>query len=679
MDLEKLVGLTLHGKSEQETQIFEECFRLVGSQKTEKEHDIGFCLLARMVEKASPNTLRSFQSRLANRFAQISDKFTLAGCLFVREVLVKNPKSGDLHSTTVSKIINQCIDVGVQTEDPTIRALASDLFGLRANSNQHIAQLINTIAALQNPQKTSNSSDILELSTFGISSLKVSLQNLLFECLAWSLGQIQISGISIDRKNMISCIENGIKMKETRHVAFVCLRSLCANAKWSILPMIPRIVSSLISDLDNIDSDLIETLAFISQIFGPINSTLYKHFYVLFSAIKQPLHLQKFAVPAANLFANIIEHSAAFVKPEIFISVQKLICELAIRFVDVDLYQMILAAFMALGNEYVPSPLQFGEPGNDDFTVELSIKFTDPEGIPETTIDGIDEKFEVTRIFEAIEKMKAVAEENLCMVMVFAIVSAMQEEIEELLNGNVVTPKSLRAWKEKLDAERKAANESAEKERLAALDGRLTDGKTIVLEGCHFEFVGYDVDTGAQDKVEIDESLFDKEMRTQSPPFSTGPCNILIAQVVCSRTKSHSEITQNLRKMCQIAARPRVTDIANIKAKKTISLKEAAVIQEEIVEKAENMEISENPKELEEADNLSENEEEEDDEEEIQIIEPEPKKEAENKRKSAETPEKVEVQPKKKQKVVVKEVNLLAGEQSVDDILNFFRSLIIFG
>ncbi|CAI5448698.1 unnamed protein product [Caenorhabditis angaria] len=48
------------------------------------------------------------------------------------------------------------------------------------------------------------------------------------------------------------------------------------------------------------------------------------------------------------------------------------------------------------------------------------------------TIDGIDEKFEVTRIFEAIEKMKAVAEENLCMVMVFAIVSAMQEEIEEL-------------------------------------------------------------------------------------------------------------------------------------------------------------------------------------------------------------------------------------------------------
>ncbi|CAI5443974.1 unnamed protein product [Caenorhabditis angaria] len=79
---------------------------------------------------------------------------------------------------------------------------------------------------------------------------------------------------------------------------------------------------------------------------------------------------------------------------------------------------------------------QFGEPGNDDFTVELSIKFTEnyPEGIPETTIDGIDEQFEVTRIFEAIEKMKAVAEENLCMVMVFSIVSAMQEEIEELLN-----------------------------------------------------------------------------------------------------------------------------------------------------------------------------------------------------------------------------------------------------
>ncbi|CAI5443262.1 unnamed protein product [Caenorhabditis angaria] len=142
---------------------------------------------------------------------------------------------------------------------------------------------------------------------------------------------------------------------------------------------------------------------------------------------------------------------------------------------------------------------QFGEPGNDDFTVELSIKFTEnyPEGIPETTIDGIDEKFEVTRIFEAIEKMKAVAEENLCMVMVFAIVSAMQEEMEELLN--------------------------VKRRRLLEIEQK---GATLNLSDMTL--------IGAQDEVEIDESLFDKEMPTQSPPFSTGPCNTVAAKKKCT-------------------------------------------------------------------------------------------------------------------------------------------------
>ncbi|CAI5438026.1 unnamed protein product [Caenorhabditis angaria] len=180
---------------------------------------------------------------------------------------------------------------------------------------------------------------------------------------------------------------------------------------------------------------------------------------------------------------------------------------------------------------------QFGEPEDDDFTVELGIKFTEnyPDEIPEITIDGIDEEFEEIRIFEAIEKMKAVAEENLGMVMVFAIVSAMQEEIGELLNvkkaekdkvleiekeakeaesrkkfeGTVVTPDSFRAWKEKFDAERKAANESAEKERLAALAGRLT-GRQLFLKDATLNLSDMTL-IGAQDEVEIDESLFDNE------------------------------------------------------------------------------------------------------------------------------------------------------------------------
>ncbi|CAB3408356.1 unnamed protein product [Caenorhabditis bovis] len=180
---------------------------------------------------------------------------------------------------------------------------------------------------------------------------------------------------------------------------------------------------------------------------------------------------------------------------------------------------------------------QFGEPEDDDFEVTLHVNFPEnyPDVAPELSLSGIEDIFKEERIEEVLKKLYAAAEENLGMVMVFAIVSALQEEIGELMNdrkkakeliveaekeakeaetrkkfeGTVVTPESFRAWKEKFDAERKAMIENAEKERLAQLAGRLT-GKQLFLRDASLNLSDMTL-IGNQDDVEIDKSLFDNE------------------------------------------------------------------------------------------------------------------------------------------------------------------------
>uniref|UniRef100_A0A8R1IVP8 RWD domain-containing protein n=1 Tax=Caenorhabditis japonica TaxID=281687 RepID=A0A8R1IVP8_CAEJA len=177
------------------------------------------------------------------------------------------------------------------------------------------------------------------------------------------------------------------------------------------------------------------------------------------------------------------------------------------------------------------------EATDDDFEVSLNISFPEnyPDTIPEISLDGIEDEFTAERITSAVEKLNAVAEENVGMVMVFAIVSALQDEIGELVElrkqaseaiveiekekkeaesrkkfeGTVVTPETFRAWKEKFDTERRAEIETAEKERLANLAGRLT-GRQLFLRDATLNLSDVTLIGGA-DEVEIDESLFDNE------------------------------------------------------------------------------------------------------------------------------------------------------------------------
>ncbi|EFO98395.1 hypothetical protein CRE_23163 [Caenorhabditis remanei] len=390
IDIQKIVQATLVGKPEHDEQTFIDCLKLVGSNRSPKEKELGFALLSRMVIKTSPQSLRLVQTRLANRFAQISDHFQFSGALFVREVLVRNPTAGDLHSVTVFKIILNSIDAGVQSMDPTVRSLAAELFGLRV-SNQNLSLLLNTLDVLLTTKtKIKNvSNDVLQLSTLGVTSHRTSLTCLLFEVLAVSLGyapRVDKSNVdkrlSVDRKDIIRVIEMGIRSQSTiRSAAFTALRSLCLNAKYSLIPMIGRIVSTLISELETPDVDLMKTLAFIAKTYGPITSTIHKHFYVIFTALKRPMHELDYGSHVADLLSTIIESSAGLIKPEVFVTVQKAVCEVnrmemtvlkwkmrfssifeaeisAIMHPDESMYLQLLAAFLALNNEFVPSPLQ---------------------------------------------------------------------------------------------------------------------------------------------------------------------------------------------------------------------------------------------------------------------------------------------------------------------------------
>ncbi|CAI2310417.1 unnamed protein product [Caenorhabditis sp. 36 PRJEB53466] len=356
-EVKKIVQATLSSKPEDEPQVIEKCLNLVGSNRAARDRDLGFLLLSRMIIKCSPGTLRAVQSRLANRFAQISDHFQLSGSLFVREVLIRNPQAGELHSPIVFKIILNCLDAAVESGDQTIRGLSAELFALRI-STQNFTLLLNTLNILLNTDKKNVSSEILQLRTLGVTAHRVSLTSLLFEVLALSLGYATKPGLFIDRKDAIRVIELGVHSPPIRSVAFACLRSLCVNSKYSLIPMIGRIVSTLVAELETPDVDLIKTLAFISNAFGPVTSTLHKHFYVIFTALKHPLHEQDYGEHVGSLLSTIIESSAALIKPEVFVTVQKAVCESAVMHVNCPIYHQLLAAFLALNNEFVPSPLQ---------------------------------------------------------------------------------------------------------------------------------------------------------------------------------------------------------------------------------------------------------------------------------------------------------------------------------
>ncbi|VDL84662.1 unnamed protein product [Nippostrongylus brasiliensis] len=185
---------------------------------------------------------------------------------------------------------------------------------------------------------------------------------------------------------------------------------------------------------------------------------------------------------------------------------------------------------------------------DSDFDISLVLELPEqyPDVIPRISLEGIEDLFSSDRIKKAVEVLEQEASNNIGMVMVFSIVSALQDEIGNLLNekkmeaekqveeekekaeaiarkkfegklyssqflrdkniGTVVTPDSFRAWKEKFDKERKALVERKEREREAALAGKLT-GRQLFLKDATLNLSDVAL---IEQSVEIDESLFDE-------------------------------------------------------------------------------------------------------------------------------------------------------------------------
>ncbi|EYC32112.1 hypothetical protein Y032_0003g1407 [Ancylostoma ceylanicum] len=173
---------------------------------------------------------------------------------------------------------------------------------------------------------------------------------------------------------------------------------------------------------------------------------------------------------------------------------------------------------------------------DSDFEITLVIELPEkyPDVIPRISLEGVDHLFSEERIQKTVESLENEATNNLGMVMVFSIVSALQEEMGTLLEekkkeaerkveeekekaeaiarkkfeGTPVTPETFLAWKARFDKERSAQVEKKQKEREAALAGRLT-GKQLFLKDATLSLSDVAL---IEQSVEIDESLFDEEI-----------------------------------------------------------------------------------------------------------------------------------------------------------------------
>ncbi|KAL6730094.1 hypothetical protein Aduo_001090 [Ancylostoma duodenale] len=343
---------------EKQIQILEKCLPLLRTDREAKVRSIGFVLLTRILEKCSAQCLRAAQSRLGKKLVDVKNDPTIYGGIFLRQLLVRNPQVGNLHADIIVSIIMRFIDMTVSNNDPTLRKLCIDLYSIRYGCDAQMSErLLATLLASITPRLVSQEQrvGILPLKSFGISSLREDLCNLLFDIYSSALGHAK-QGQYLPRDVVLSVLEAGINDPALQDAAFGLMRSLCSNGRNAVLPLIPRIVLMLISKLDTPSSALFETLAHICRLYGS-GSTLFRHLYVVFSAMKHPLDEQHYGPSAARLLSAVVETSAFLVKSEVLLSVQRKICEEVIRNPHSSLYREVLVSFLSCTHELVPPPV----------------------------------------------------------------------------------------------------------------------------------------------------------------------------------------------------------------------------------------------------------------------------------------------------------------------------------
>ncbi|KAK6727180.1 hypothetical protein RB195_005096 [Necator americanus] len=357
--MERLVEeCELNCPEEKQIQILEKCLPLLRADREVDVRSVGFLLLARILEKCSAQCLRAAQSRLGKKLVDIKNDPTIYGGIFLRQLLIRNPQVGNLHADIIMSIIMHFIDMTVNSSDPTLRDLSVELYSIRYGCDAQMSErLLATLAASITSRLMSQEERVgmLPLKSFCVPSLREDLCKLLFDIYSSTLGYAK-QGQYLSRDMVMSVLESGLNDSVLRSSALGTIRSLCSNGRSTFLPLIPRVVMLLISKLDGPSDALFDTLAHISQIYGS-GSTLFRHFYIVFSSMKHPLDEQLYGPSAARLISSVIETSAFLIKPEVLLSIQRKICEEIIRNPNSTVYREILTSFLSCTHELVPPPI----------------------------------------------------------------------------------------------------------------------------------------------------------------------------------------------------------------------------------------------------------------------------------------------------------------------------------
>ncbi|KHJ94769.1 hypothetical protein OESDEN_05290 [Oesophagostomum dentatum] len=226
--------------------------------------------------------------------------------------------SGNLHSGVIAGIIMRFIDLAVKSADPIVRNLSISLYSIRYGCDeQMLGRLLATLSASIKSRLVSEEErlGILPLSSFGVSSLREDLCNLLFAIYCSALSRAK-QGEHVVRSVTYTILEAALNDPGLRDSALETIRALCSNSSSAILPAVPSIVKLLISKLDVPSGSLFETLAHICRLFGP-SSTLFRHVFAIFSAMKHPLDEQEYGNAAARLLSAIVNTSAFLISPEV--------------------------------------------------------------------------------------------------------------------------------------------------------------------------------------------------------------------------------------------------------------------------------------------------------------------------------------------------------------------------
>ncbi|KAL8186429.1 UNVERIFIED_CONTAM: RWD domain-containing protein 1 [Gekko kuhli] len=174
------------------------------------------------------------------------------------------------------------------------------------------------------------------------------------------------------------------------------------------------------------------------------------------------------------------------------------------------------------------------EAGENDETVQATLKFTYAEKYPdEIPLCELlsQENLEDNDVTDILKLLQEQAEENLGMVMIFTLVSAVQEKLNEMqcFHGTPVTIENFLSWKAKFDAEILENRRKKMKEEEQTGKNKLT-GKQLFERDHNLDTSDIQFLEEAGNSVEVDESLFqemdDLELEDEEDDPDYNPMNL---------------------------------------------------------------------------------------------------------------------------------------------------------